>query len=233
MVERRQITEWVSRSMPVVLVALLWGGLWKMWPDQQFYAWRPEKKPFRVRFVSTAEALQLVDDPTIFAFESKASYRGVGAENPELLKMSESSQVRREFLPMNGRGPMAGAGGAASDYSVWQRRQRGFEDAWADGKAFGTRDPGKQFVMEISDNLRAAGYAVEPFVPADFESIMPGWEVQVLVDVDESGVPAHVLVEKGSGNRDIDTMICRKVLLGRSQKTETRGGRIKISYGSE
>ena len=233
MVERRHITEGVSRSIPVLLVAFLWVGLWQMWPSPAAYTWQPEKKPFKVTFISTAEALEFVGDPTVFAFDSDISFRAEKAAAPELLRMPGMPDGKSEFLAMSGQVMKVRARSSATEYSAWERRKGEFEGMWRQQSLFATRAPERQLVVLMSRNLKDADFKLPEFTENELRDVAPGWEAKVLVDVDKTGVPVHVLIEKGTGNKDIDGLICQKILLGRAAKKETRGGRVIVSYGQE
>lgn len=233
MIERREITAWITRSIPILLVAFLWVGLWKMWPSPEPYVWEPERRPFKITFISTAEALELVSDPTVFAFDSDVSFHAADEASPELLRMPGMSEGKSEFLVMSDQVMKARARSAAAEYSVWERREGKFEGMWSQKALFESRTPERQLVVFVSDDLRKAELSLPEFTEEELSDILPGWEAQVLVDIDKSGIPVHVLIEKGTGNKDIDALICRKILLSRAAKKETRGGRVTVSYGQE
>jgi len=202
-----------------------------MWPQYQHSIWAPPSKPFVIRYVAEETALKMVNDPTVFAF---AAGTPVGVPRKEAsLRVPGLPEGRKEFLEMSGQTVKSRARGGASEYSVWEKRNGKFDDEWGGGGVFAKREPKLHLVVQMSDNLSAVGYVHVELSEDDFRKGPAGWEVQVLVDVDKSGVPSHVLIEKSSGNTDIDSIVCQKILLGRTDKREVRGGRIKVSYGFE
>lgn len=204
-----------------------------MWPENVPEKWHAPRKPFKIQLVSVASALQLAEDPTAFAFNSDISYQRPDGEARELLRMPGMDEGSGRFLGMSGQAVKSSARGSSSEYSVWRKSQPGYEAAWENKEVFQRTQPQKQLVVQVSENLAETGYEPGPFAEEDLKSLASGWEVQVLLDIDKTGAPVHVLIEKGSGNEDIDALVCRKVLAGKQGSKELRGGRIKVSYGFE
>ncbi len=204
-----------------------------MWPTAQPYTWHPERKPFKVTFVPAAELPALAVDPTVFAFDSAVSYQPIREQSKELLRMPEMSAGKQEFMPISGQVLKPRASGAVSDYSVWERRTNDFADVWAGERVFGRTERELQLVVLLSENLESSGFVMAELSDAELKAVSAGWEIQILVDIDKSGLPAHVLIEKGTGNKDIDALICSKILVSRADKKETKSGRVTVSYGSE
>lgn len=233
MVERRYITEMINRSLPAVLVVLLWAGLWRVWPVAQPYTWRPERKPFKVTFLPAAELPELAATPTVFALDSAISYQPERVSRAELLRMPGMPEGKQEFMPISMQVLQPRERGSLVDYSVWEKLTNDFFGAWDGGKVFSRAVKEDQLVVVLSDNLSVVGFTVPAFTADELKAFSPGWEVRVLVDIDKLGLPKHVLIEKGSGNKDIDSLICSKILVGRADKKEAKGGRVTVSYGSE
>ncbi len=215
------------------LVAFLWAGLWWMWPENVPHRWQAPRQPFQIKLVSTAGALQSVGDPTAFAFDSSVSYKQGDGQSAELLRMPGMPEGRRMFLDMRAKDFERRAPGPASGDSVWRKDEQLYEAAWDEEAVFGRTEQENQLVFELSQNLLEAGYEPGEFTEDELKGLAAGWEVRVLLDIDKTGAPAHVLIEKGSGNEDIDALVYRKILLGKPGSRALRGGRLKISYGFE
>lgn len=234
MIERKRITEWIVRGLPVLLVAVIWGGIWMMWPDPQPAAAKRDIKPFKVVFVSNVPASGPVIDPASFAFDSLASFRPSSLASPNLLRMPAMHKGPKQFLGIGKNVLNARPANSVAGWSLWDRKDADFRSVFSDALLFAPREPSPQMVVMLTDNLKEAGFNVPAFADDELLKRLPGWEARVMVDLDKEGLPQHVLIEKGSGNRDIDAIICRQILLGRAgSKKETRGGRVTVSYGLE
>jgi hypothetical protein len=161
MVDRKDITEWINRSMPAVLVVLLWAGIWRMWPVAQPDTWHPERKPFKVTFLPAAELPELAVDPTVFAFDSDVSYRPVREVGKELLRMPGMPAGKQEFMPISGQVLKPRARGSVSDYSVWEKRTNDFTDVWDGERAFASTE--KELLM-VGGNEGRRGVSRAPGV---------------------------------------------------------------------
>lgn len=234
MIKRKRITELTGRGVPVVLVAFLWIGLWMMWPDSKLPASQPRSKPFRVAYASSSPTSGPVEDPALFAFDSHVSFGPESSGFTELLRMPGMQRGKQRFLAISDDVLNARTTSAVSGWSVWAKKDTGFRSVWDDASLFTTREVSPQMLLHLTANLKDAGFEVPVFVDDEVLKRLPGWEARVMVDLDKEGIPKHVIIEKGSGNRDIDAVICRQILLGRAVSKEViKGGRVTVSYGSE
>lgn len=205
-----------------------------MWPDSGPAAAEPAGRPFKVVFVSASGEEVLVDDPASFAFDSPFAFRPVSLEAPDLLRTPTMQKGPKQFLGLSEKKLNEEAADPVSGWSVWQMKESGFRSAFSDAELFTVREPAPQLITMLTDNLGDAGFSLPAFEEEEVIRKLPGWEIRVVLDLDKEGIPQHVLVEKSSGNRDIDAFICRQILLGRAaSKKETRSGRVTVSYGLE
>ena len=141
---------------------------------------------------------------------------------------------KKQFLVISDDVLKARTTNTVSGWTVWDKKDSGFRSVWNDASLFTVRKPVPQMLLHLTANLRDAGFEVPVFADDEVLRRLPGWEARVMVDLDKEGMPKHVVIEKGSGNRDIDAVICRQILLGRSVSKEViKGGRVTVSFGLE
>lgn len=205
-----------------------------MWPEAMLPAWRHSKVPFSIRYISQFAGIDPVQDPSFIAFFSDSASGQSAVEDLDVLRVPVLSwSLNRAAASESGLFSGRYAKEEASFCSIWSRVGDGFMSRWHRTDPSPKPVPGAQCLVYLSETLRNAGFIVPAFTDSELNSFSSGWEVQLVLDLTHTGIPEHVLVEKSSGNRDIDRMVYLKVLGGKAGPGAVRGGRVNVSYGTE
>ena len=89
-----------------------------------------------------------------------------------------------------------------------------------------------KFFSETSGELRKQGFEVPSFTDEEMKQFDKPWQVVVYVEVNESGRPAHVILQTGCEDPKINAMVVKALYRGKVPAPGTPcSGRVVLNYG--
>lgn len=224
---------WRNVTATVVLAVALWGAPFAIWPrgvqNQGVGVGRPSMK---VRFLGTVQGVDgsawspvVFPLPTKYGFSERVDTSGVGHDMAQVFQPRVSEGVFLALPAMVTMPAEVGVleGGTGSE---------GFRPAVPASDVFGEVGGGEvePWRMEMDGPLQGRQFTV-----AGLNAITPDaggrGSVEAYVELDRSGAPLHVLLDRSSGSTNLDRAVVRALYSGRGRRgTDGDGGRVRLFF---
>jgi len=225
----RGIVDWAT-----VFIVVSWIGLWFLWPSLSLWSTRTKAMAApRVAFYPhlATESRRDYTLPLTFTGRGQdARDGGVGASLGNLLSQPEQAP---RFL---NRAAVADGilGGAASDPASSSADVGAYRPIWKDDRVFPVNSAPQdmKLLSETSGELKKQKFEVPAFTDEEVKQFDKPWQVVVYVEVNESGRPAHVILQTGCEDARINATVVKALYRGRVLAPGTPcSGRVVLNYG--
>ncbi|MFC1452339.1 hypothetical protein ACFLSJ_03230 [Verrucomicrobiota bacterium] len=223
-------------GLPSLGIALLWGGLWLLWP------WRagvngtePDSRRMMIR-----HGWWLPQDYDLF----RHPFWDIPAKEIDM-SFPVERRPRAEWI-YDGGSPIllaresAGPGASDPDFDEWlggrfTAGSRAYRPAWEDDAVFTNAPlPQMRLLAEVSPDLEQCGFRIPALPVSAGHAAESPWRVQLYVEFDGEGRVENVFLESGCDDAEINADLVRAM---HRAKVETAGrpcsGRVTLSFGRQ
>lgn len=226
-------------GLPAILMTVMWGAIWLLWP------WKGIHDPVAVRTPTATRVVCTVApyDPCVPGFgpgefpHPDVLIRSPPAEDSIPSSLSGAGTLSPSFLAYSAES-LAPTGGLSSVQvlSAQARKAMGeYAPFIRQPRPAGVTNAGhSELFYVVLGDLKECGFGIpEAAMNELLLKSRDSWQVTVSVEVNREGWPEHVFLENSCGMRDIDAAVIRALHAGRGSGGEDgRHGRVTVSQGS-
>jgi hypothetical protein len=215
-----------------VFIAASWIGLWFLWPSPN--SWTTRTKAMPAPRVSFYPHLASRDFTTYLTFVGRGQGDvrddGAGALLGSLLRQPERGpRYLQRTAGADGllNGAVAGPAAPVVDLGIYR-------PIWKDERVFSVNaaPPEMKLLSETSGELKKQNFEVPSFTDEEMKQFDKPWQVVVYVEVNESGRPAHVILQTGCEDPKINAAVVKALYRGKIPAPGAPcSGRVVLNYG--
>lgn len=227
--------EFLRVGLPPFLLACGWVAIWLLWPDVSSLdvsTRRPTMMTVRYVEVPT-QVMNTVSMPDLFAHSSRFGFQGPRRGFEEVSLRVPDKEVRAaRYLEETNLLFEAGAGWQGSQSEPDIPKMSAYRPVWSNEPVFNVKNAtGSVVLVEMSGKLREKGFEVPALSVKELNGGDKPWRAVLFVEVNGAGFVRQVFMESGSGNKEIDSVLCNRAYQGVSKEVGTEFfGRVTIDY---